>query len=231
MCLMLLWQINADCVFFIAPIFYVDDPALHCNSFPDYINNATRINPIPSPSVLLLTSFKAPTADFFFSFVHLFISFSLYRHGCMFLSLSCLRIHMQEAEKEQQNREMLEKRIQAVTSLKSNIAATQVKPPTFLSGNALWLLFSQRWLTKAVEQCIINTAVWALSLVQYTTISFPLWGFVWSKSTFQMWIMYFLHWRYKWCYVIALGSFIGRVKILGESLKSCPLYSYDFTHF
>ncbi|XP_073326821.1 cilia- and flagella-associated protein 74 isoform X2 [Pagrus major] len=35
------------------------------------------------------------------------------------------RMHQQEAEKEQQNRELLEKRIQAVKSLKSNIAATQ----------------------------------------------------------------------------------------------------------
>ncbi|XP_040009856.1 cilia- and flagella-associated protein 74 isoform X3 [Xiphias gladius] len=34
-------------------------------------------------------------------------------------------MHQQEAEKEQQNRELLEKRIQAVNSLKSNIAATQ----------------------------------------------------------------------------------------------------------
>ncbi|KAE8293192.1 Cilia- and flagella-associated protein 74 [Larimichthys crocea] len=35
------------------------------------------------------------------------------------------RMHQQEAEKEQRNREFLEKRIQAVQSLKSNIAATQ----------------------------------------------------------------------------------------------------------
>ncbi|XP_068589913.1 cilia- and flagella-associated protein 74 isoform X3 [Cebidichthys violaceus] len=35
------------------------------------------------------------------------------------------RMHRQEAEKEQQSRELLEKRIQAVKSLKSNIAATQ----------------------------------------------------------------------------------------------------------
>ncbi|KAM9350311.1 cilia- and flagella-associated protein 74 [Symphorus nematophorus] len=35
------------------------------------------------------------------------------------------RMHQKEAEKEQQNRELLEKRIQAVKSLKSNIAATQ----------------------------------------------------------------------------------------------------------
>ncbi|XP_030278233.1 cilia- and flagella-associated protein 74 isoform X3 [Sparus aurata] len=35
------------------------------------------------------------------------------------------RMHQQEAEREQQNRELLEKRIQAVKSLKSNIAATQ----------------------------------------------------------------------------------------------------------
>lgn len=64
------------------------------------------------------------TADFS-SFIHLFILFSLYCYW-IYLSPSSLRIHQQEAEKEQQSRELLEKRIQAVTSLKSNIAATQV---------------------------------------------------------------------------------------------------------
>ncbi|XP_054868574.1 cilia- and flagella-associated protein 74 isoform X2 [Amphiprion ocellaris] len=42
-----------------------------------------------------------------------------------YLKQTIKRIHQQEAEKEQQNRELLEKRIQAVKSLKSNIAATQ----------------------------------------------------------------------------------------------------------
>lgn len=40
-------------------------------------------------------------------------------------------MQQQEAEKEQQKRELLEKRIQAVKSLKSNIAATQVSNSTF----------------------------------------------------------------------------------------------------
>lgn len=44
--------------------------------FADQINNATGINPIPSPSVLLLTSSKALTADFS-SFIHLFIYFTV----------------------------------------------------------------------------------------------------------------------------------------------------------
>ncbi|XP_054465778.1 cilia- and flagella-associated protein 74 [Anoplopoma fimbria] len=42
-----------------------------------------------------------------------------------YLKETIKRMHRQEAEKEQQNRELLEKRIQAVQSLKSNIAATQ----------------------------------------------------------------------------------------------------------
>ncbi|KAL7399008.1 hypothetical protein ABVT39_018484 [Epinephelus coioides] len=42
-----------------------------------------------------------------------------------YLKETIKRMHQQEAEKEQQNRELLEKRIQAVKSLKSNIAATQ----------------------------------------------------------------------------------------------------------
>ncbi|XP_031724564.1 cilia- and flagella-associated protein 74 isoform X4 [Anarrhichthys ocellatus] len=42
-----------------------------------------------------------------------------------YLKETIKRMHRQEAEKEQQSRELLEKRIQAVKSLKSNIAATQ----------------------------------------------------------------------------------------------------------
>ncbi|XP_053173341.1 cilia- and flagella-associated protein 74 [Scomber japonicus] len=42
-----------------------------------------------------------------------------------YLKKAIRRMHQLEAEKEQQNRELLEKRIQAVKSLKSNIAATQ----------------------------------------------------------------------------------------------------------
>ncbi|XP_037629906.1 cilia- and flagella-associated protein 74 isoform X4 [Sebastes umbrosus] len=42
-----------------------------------------------------------------------------------YLKETIKRVHQQEAEKEQQNKELLEKRIQAVKSLKSNIAATQ----------------------------------------------------------------------------------------------------------
>nr|XP_020468130.1 cilia- and flagella-associated protein 74 isoform X2 [Monopterus albus] len=42
-----------------------------------------------------------------------------------YLKQSIKRIHQQQAEKEQQDRELLEKRIQAVRSLKSNIAAAQ----------------------------------------------------------------------------------------------------------
>ncbi|KAG7519814.1 hypothetical protein JOB18_016556 [Solea senegalensis] len=42
-----------------------------------------------------------------------------------YLKQSTRRIHQQEAEKEQQNQQLLEKRIQAVESLKSNIAAAQ----------------------------------------------------------------------------------------------------------
>ncbi|XP_034393240.1 cilia- and flagella-associated protein 74 [Cyclopterus lumpus] len=42
-----------------------------------------------------------------------------------YLKETIKRMHQQEAEKEQQNKELLEKRIQAVESLKSNIAATQ----------------------------------------------------------------------------------------------------------
>ncbi|XP_035499668.2 cilia- and flagella-associated protein 74 isoform X3 [Scophthalmus maximus] len=42
-----------------------------------------------------------------------------------YLKETIKRMHQQEAEKEEQNRQLLEKRIQAVTSLKSNIAATQ----------------------------------------------------------------------------------------------------------
>ncbi|XP_044067515.1 cilia- and flagella-associated protein 74 isoform X4 [Siniperca chuatsi] len=42
-----------------------------------------------------------------------------------YLKETIKRMHQQEAEKEQKNRELLEKRIQAVKSLKSNIAATQ----------------------------------------------------------------------------------------------------------
>ncbi|KAI3357114.1 hypothetical protein L3Q82_015582 [Scortum barcoo] len=42
-----------------------------------------------------------------------------------YLKESIKRVHQREAEKEQQKRELLEKRIQAVKSLKSNIAATQ----------------------------------------------------------------------------------------------------------
>ncbi|XP_067447707.1 cilia- and flagella-associated protein 74 isoform X2 [Thunnus thynnus] len=42
-----------------------------------------------------------------------------------YLKETIRRMHQQEAEKEQQSRELLEKRIQAVKSLKSNIAATQ----------------------------------------------------------------------------------------------------------
>ncbi|XP_047428401.1 cilia- and flagella-associated protein 74 isoform X2 [Mugil cephalus] len=42
-----------------------------------------------------------------------------------YLKQTIKRMHQQEAEKERQNRELLEKRIQAVKSLKSNIAATQ----------------------------------------------------------------------------------------------------------
>ncbi|XP_051805300.1 cilia- and flagella-associated protein 74 isoform X1 [Acanthochromis polyacanthus] len=42
-----------------------------------------------------------------------------------YLKQTIKRMHQQEAEKEQQKRELLEKRIEAVKSLKSNIAATQ----------------------------------------------------------------------------------------------------------
>ncbi|XP_039657369.1 cilia- and flagella-associated protein 74 isoform X5 [Perca fluviatilis] len=42
-----------------------------------------------------------------------------------YLTETIKRMHQREAEKEQENRELLEKRIQAVKSLKSNIAATQ----------------------------------------------------------------------------------------------------------
>ncbi|XP_035863811.1 cilia- and flagella-associated protein 74 isoform X3 [Sander lucioperca] len=42
-----------------------------------------------------------------------------------YLKETIKRMHQREAEKEQENRELLEKRIQAVKSLKSNIAATQ----------------------------------------------------------------------------------------------------------
>ncbi|XP_071331418.1 cilia- and flagella-associated protein 74 isoform X2 [Trachinotus anak] len=42
-----------------------------------------------------------------------------------YLKETIKRMHQQEAEKEQLNRELLEKRMQAVKSLKSNIAATQ----------------------------------------------------------------------------------------------------------
>lgn len=83
----------------------------------------------------------------------------------MCLCVCLLRILQQEAEKEQQSRELLEKRIQAVTSLKSNIAATQVNGAILPFWQCIMVVvFSQQRLTKAVEQYIINTAAWALSL-------------------------------------------------------------------
>ncbi|XP_068196112.1 cilia- and flagella-associated protein 74 [Antennarius striatus] len=45
--------------------------------------------------------------------------------AAMYLKETTQRMHQQEAEKEQQNRDLLEKRIQAVESLKSNIAVTR----------------------------------------------------------------------------------------------------------
>ncbi|KAG7226924.1 hypothetical protein INR49_022219 [Caranx melampygus] len=48
-----------------------------------------------------------------------------HKKAAKYLKETIKRMHQREAEKEQQNRELLEKRMQAVTSLKSNIAATQ----------------------------------------------------------------------------------------------------------
>lgn len=57
----------------------------------------------------------------------LMFSLHLYAAVCVhFIS----RLHQQVAEKEQQNREFIERRIQAVESLKSNIAANQVSSRT-----------------------------------------------------------------------------------------------------
>lgn len=51
----------------------------------------------------------------------------------MYMLCDCpLRVQQQEAEKEQQSREILEKRMQAIKSLKSNIEATQVSNSTHM---------------------------------------------------------------------------------------------------
>ncbi|XP_029994704.1 cilia- and flagella-associated protein 74-like [Sphaeramia orbicularis] len=47
------------------------------------------------------------------------------KKAAKFLKETIQRMHQQEAEKERQNKELLEKRMQAVKSLKANIAATQ----------------------------------------------------------------------------------------------------------
>ncbi|XP_029910701.1 cilia- and flagella-associated protein 74 [Myripristis murdjan] len=48
-----------------------------------------------------------------------------HKKAAKYLKETIKRIHQQEAEKEQQSRELIQRRIQAIESLKSNIAATQ----------------------------------------------------------------------------------------------------------
>lgn len=63
-------------------------------------------------------------------------------------------MHQQEAEKEQKNRELLEKRIQAVKSLKSNIAATQVSNLPYWDCSVMVVVLTH--IISVVKQKIIQ---------------------------------------------------------------------------